>query len=261
MIHSYTLNMTSLCMRHISSIPITEAIRLQIFEYPDWTVFPSTIWNDRDFRLLPWTSVWNFGTPLKTYLKAKGKTYMKATWKPIWKLCEILFENFAVVNIWSLIYYARGLWRDLFVYTWHDLIINLAHFIHIRDKIHSYTLDMTSLCTWYISSISMAESIRVHVTWFVHVCHYSIHIYDMIHSYTLYITSLCMWHISFIPITEENRTSHIWIFRYDTLHPYPWQDPFIHTWQDFSMYVIYSIHIYDTIYSHTRDMTRSWIVS
>jgi len=89
-------NMTHLCMWHDSFAPLTEEIRLKIFGSPYWTVFPSTLLSDGDFRLLPWKPVWNYVDSRENLFESYGDSR------------ENLFEILAVVNIWSLISSARG---------------------------------------------------------------------------------------------------------------------------------------------------------
>jgi len=73
--------------------------KLEIFGSPNWTVFPSTILSDGDFRLLPWKPTWNIWDSRETLCESHGNSR------------QSLFEILAVVNILSLISSVRGEYR------------------------------------------------------------------------------------------------------------------------------------------------------
>jgi len=98
-----------------------------------------------------------------TWLVCKFDTFHPYPW-----------QNHIHVYIYIFIYRYICIYMHMYIF---------IHFIHIRDKIHSYTLDMTSLYTWYLLSISLAESIlytwhdsfiyvtipSISMTWSIHI--------------------------------------------------------------------------------------------
>jgi len=53
-------------------VPLTEEIRLNIFAYPGWTVFLSTLLSDEDSRLPPRKCAWKFGDSREIMLESCG---------------------------------------------------------------------------------------------------------------------------------------------------------------------------------------------
>jgi len=104
--------------------PPTEEIRLQIFRSPDWTVFQSTLWRDRDSRLLPWNPLWNLGASRESVLQS----YRDSP--------ENLFQILAVVIVLSPISSARGY---MYVY----MCIYMYIYMYAHDEYPKYTFTLS----------------------------------------------------------------------------------------------------------------------
>jgi len=226
--------MTHLCMWHDSFAPLTEEIRLKIFGSPYWTVFPSTLLSDGDFRLLPWKPVWNYVDSRENLFESYGDSR------------ENLFEILAVVNIWSLISSARGagchgthlcVWcmsescpkyesvmsHQPTVYEWNAgcySLVCVTWLIHMCDMTHSYFF-----WTWLIHMCGMTDlhawhDLRICGTWLIHNgCHDSfIGVIRLFHECSM--THLYVGHDSFICATWR-------IHMCDMTHSYVWHDSYI----------------------------------
>jgi len=77
-------------------VPLTEKIRLEIFESPDFPGFPGNSFEWRELSLLRWKLFWKFGDSRKNVFNMHGDSR------------ENLMKIVVVVMIWSPISSVRG---------------------------------------------------------------------------------------------------------------------------------------------------------